>query len=54
MVAAMLFYNAAAAAVFIHAGLGVGVSAIGLWPTVVLHMALAVWCIACLRPTNQR
>jgi hypothetical protein len=54
MVAAMLFYNTAAAAVLIHAGLGLGGSTLGLWPIVVLHLALAIWCIACLRPASQR
>jgi len=54
LVVAMLFYNTAAAAVFIHAGLGSGVSALGLWPAVVLHLTLAIWCIACLRPASRQ
>ena len=54
LVAAMLFYNTAAAAVFTHAGLALGLSAPGLWPAIVLHLALAIWCIACLRPGSRR
>ena len=52
LVAAMLVYNIAVAAVLVHACVGPGLSGVGLWPGVVLHLALAVWCVACLRPTN--
>jgi len=49
LIAALLLYNVAVVTVLVHAGTGLGLSGIGLWPTVVLHAALAVWCIACLR-----
>ena len=49
MIAAMLTYNTAAFAVLAYAGIGLRLFGIGLWPAVLLHAALAVWCLACLR-----
>jgi hypothetical protein len=49
LVAAILLYNGAAVAVLASAGALDGLVGVLLWPTVALHLALAVWCIGCLR-----
>ena len=54
LIAALMLYNLAATMVLIHAGIGMKLSGIALWPAVVAHIALAFWCTACLRPTKAR
>ena len=48
LIAAMLLYNAAVAAVLALAWAGQGLSGIALWPAVLAHAALAVWCVVAL------
>ncbi len=49
IITAMLIYNTAATALLVYCRLGLGMTSMVLWPAIVLHAALAVWCIASLR-----
>jgi hypothetical protein len=49
LIAAMLLYNTVATAILAYAGIGLRMFGVGLWPAVLLHLTLVVWCFACLR-----
>ncbi|MBL8886856.1 MAG: hypothetical protein JNK16_09360 [Phycisphaerales bacterium] len=49
LVAGMVFYNVAVVGLFVYACFGAGLSGIGLWPAVVLHVGMAAWCLASIR-----
>ncbi len=53
LVAGMFLYNTAATAVLAYAGIGLALFGVALWPAVVIHAAMAVWCGVCfwLRPS---
>ena len=48
LVVAMLVYNIPATAVLAFAGIGLGPHGVALWPAVVLHAAMGVWCVTTL------
>ena len=41
----------AAASILAFAGIGYGLHGIALWPAVVLHAVMSIWCVTCLRRT---
>jgi hypothetical protein len=49
LIAAMLLYNVAAVGVLVFAGTGFGLYGAALWPAVVLHGVMTVWCVTWLR-----
>ena len=52
LVVAMLMYNIPASVILAFAGIGFGLHGLALWPAVVLHAAMGVWCVACLRRSS--
>jgi hypothetical protein len=49
LVSAMVLYNLGVMVILGAAGICSQPVGIALWPAVVLHAAMAVWCVACLR-----
>jgi len=45
-------YNIPASAILAFAGIGFGLHGVALWPAVVLHAAMGVWCITTLLRTQ--
>jgi hypothetical protein len=53
LVQALLLYNAVAVAVFLHAHFVLGLSGIGLWPAVIVHIAMTGWCTVRMRENQS-
>src|SRR5262249_15005260 len=45
LVIGVLVYDAGGGSLLAYAALGLGLSGVVLWPAVVLHVALAAWCL---------
>ena len=45
----ILTYDVLVAFLLVYAGVAVGMAGPALWPAVVLHTVLTIWCILCLR-----
>jgi hypothetical protein len=52
LVTATAFYDVAFVAILLAARFVGGLSGIALWPTVALHLGLAVYCLFCLRQSS--
>ena len=48
LVGAMVLHNAGIFTILVYAGLALGLSSIGLWPTVLVHAAMTGWCVTSL------
>ena len=54
VVAAMLFYNEAAAFLFVYASVRLQLQSPFIWPAFLIHQALAGWCLVNLWVTRSR
>jgi hypothetical protein len=54
VVEAMLFYNFAAAMVLVYAGIRLDLHSALLWPVIVFHFCLGVWCLLNLWFTRRK
>jgi hypothetical protein len=53
LVVTILLYNVSVATLLAFAGVGLGLHGLALWPAVILHAVMAVWCTACLGRSPQ-
>jgi len=53
LVAGMLLYNAAAAALLSYSGFNLGLAGTGLWPVALLHLVMTIWCLASLKRSRE-
>jgi hypothetical protein len=53
LVVTILLYNVSVAALLAFAGVGLGLYGLALWPAVILHAVMAIWCTACLGRSPQ-
>jgi hypothetical protein len=54
LVAGLLVYNAAYVVLLLYAGVVDKMTGVGIWPTIGLHSALFIWCVARLRACLHR
>jgi small basic protein len=54
VIEALLFYNLAAMAVLAYAGIRLELRSALLWPVIVLHFGLGVWCMLNLAVTRRK
>ena len=54
VLAGILLYDVVVAGLLGYAGAVLGLAGPALWPAVVLHVVLAVWCVVCLQRVVKR
>ena len=50
----ILGYNILASLILLYAALGLSLSGMGLWPVILVHIGLAVWCIIALQMDGKQ
>jgi hypothetical protein len=53
LVGTLVLYNAAILTVLVYAGIGLGLSSNGLWPSALVHAAMTVWCVISLLKSHD-
>lgn len=53
LVGAMLSYNGAVVFILVLAYLDLNLYGVALWPAIILHLTMGIWCIACLVKVQQ-